>query len=97
MQEIGEAVRRREDTPMVGREVEMASLQQMMTDAITARACGEVSVVSRLESQVIGFSRFPCERDAERACVVERDRDGPEVERAAVRDPAEDRAFVGTA
>jgi hypothetical protein len=37
------------------------------------------------------------ERDAERACVVERDRDVPEVERAAVRDPAEDRAFAGTA
>lgn len=34
--------------------------------------------------------------DAERACVVERDRDFPEVERAAVRDPPEERAFVGT-
>jgi hypothetical protein len=37
------------------------------------------------------------ERDAERACVVERDRDVPEVERAVVRDPAEERDFAGTA
>jgi hypothetical protein len=29
--------------------------------------------------------------------VVERDRDVPEVERAAVRDPAEERAFAGAA
>ncbi|WP_157934477.1 hypothetical protein [Microvirga ossetica] len=35
--------------------------------------------------------------DRERACVVERDRDGPEDERAAARDPAEDRDFAGTA
>jgi hypothetical protein len=28
---------------------------------------------------------------------VDRDRDAPEVERAAVRDPAEERAFAGTA
>jgi len=56
-----------------------------------------VSVVSRVESQAIGFSRLPDERDAERACVVERDRDVPELARAAVRDPAEERAFVGTA
>jgi hypothetical protein len=71
----------------------------LSASAITARACGEVSVVSRVESQAIGFSRLPCdrERDPERACVVERDRDVPEVERAAVRDPAEERAFVGTA
>jgi hypothetical protein len=63
------------------------------------RACGEVSVVSRLESQDIGSIMLPCvrERDAERACVVERDRDAPEVERAAVRDPADERAFAGTA
>ncbi|WP_457094710.1 hypothetical protein [Microvirga sp. P5_D2] len=40
---------------------------------------------------------LPCERDAERACVVDRDLDVPEVERAAVRDPAEDRDFAGTA
>jgi hypothetical protein len=40
---------------------------------------------------------LPCERDAERACVVDRDRDVPVVERAAVRDPAEERAFAGTA
>jgi hypothetical protein len=42
---------------------------------------------------------LPCvrERDAERACVVERDRDAPELERAAVRDPADERAFAGTA
>jgi hypothetical protein len=40
---------------------------------------------------------LPCERDAERGCVVERDRDVPEVERAAVRDPAEERVFLGTA
>jgi hypothetical protein len=40
---------------------------------------------------------LPCERDAERVCVVERDRDAPEVERVAVRDPAEDRDFAGTA
>ena len=39
----------------------------------------------------------PCERDAERGCVVERDRDLPEAERAAVRVPAEERAFEGTA
>ena len=41
----------------------------------------------------------PCdrERDAERACVAERDLDAPEVERAAVRDPAEERDFVGIA
>jgi len=56
-----------------------------------------VSVVSRLESHATGFSRLPCERDVERACVVDRDRDVPEVERAAVRDPAEERDFAGTA
>lgn len=67
----------------------------LRASAITARACGEVSVVSRLESQAIGFSRLPC--DGERAGVAERDLDAPEVERAAVRDPAEERAFVGTA
>ncbi|QRM34209.1 hypothetical protein [Microvirga sp. VF16] len=41
----------------------------------------------------------PCDRkrDAERVCVVDRDRDAPEVERAAVRDPAEERDFAGTA
>jgi hypothetical protein len=39
---------------------------------------------------------LPCERDAERACVVERDFAAPEVERAAVRDPAEERDFAGT-
>jgi hypothetical protein len=46
-----------------------------------------VSVVSRLESHAMGFSRLPCDRE----------RDVPEVERAAVRDPAEERAFAGTA
>jgi hypothetical protein len=46
------------------------------------RACGEVSVVSRVESQAIGFSGLPCERDAGRD---------------AVCDPAEERGFVGTA
>ncbi|WP_210252261.1 hypothetical protein, partial [Microvirga tunisiensis] len=56
-----------------------------------------MSVVSRLESHTIGFSTLPCERDAERADVVERDFDAPEVERTAGRDPAEERAFVGTA
>jgi hypothetical protein len=56
-----------------------------------------VSVVSSVESQAIGFSRLPCERDAERVCVAERDRDVPVVERVAVRDPAEERAFAGTA
>ncbi len=61
--------------------------------AITARACGEVSVVSSVESQAIGFSRLLCERP----CVVERDRDVPGVERAAVRDPAADRELAGTA
>jgi len=61
------------------------------------RACEEVSVVSRVESQAIGFSRLPCERDVERAGAVERDRDAPEVERAAVRDPAEERDLAGTA
>jgi hypothetical protein len=45
----------------------------------------------------MGFSRLPCERDPERAGVVERDLDVPEVERAAVRDPAEERDFAGTA
>jgi hypothetical protein len=55
-----------------------------------------VSVVSRVESQAIGFSRLPCEREAERACVVERDRDAPDVEGAPVRDPAENRDFAGT-
>jgi hypothetical protein len=40
---------------------------------------------------------LPCERDAERACGVERDLDALEEERAAVRDPAADRAFAGTA
>jgi hypothetical protein len=64
---------------------------------MTARACGEVSVVSRLESQAIGFRKLPCERDAERACVVERDREAPEAERAAVREPAAERAFAGEA
>jgi hypothetical protein len=37
----------------------------------------------------------PCDR--ERACVADRDLDAPEVERAAVRDPAAERAFAGTA
>ncbi len=69
----------------------------LRASAITARARGEVSVVSRLESHAIGFSRLPCERDAERACVAERDLDVPEVERVAGRDPAAERAFVGTA
>ncbi len=40
---------------------------------------------------------LPCERDAERARVEDRDLEAPEVERAAVRDPAEERAFAGTA
>ena len=34
----------------------------LRASAITARACGEVSVVSRVESHAIGFSRLPCER-----------------------------------
>jgi hypothetical protein len=55
-----------------------------------------VSVVSRLESQAIGFTRLPCGRDAERARVADRDPDLPEVERAAVRDPADERVFAGT-
>jgi hypothetical protein len=41
-----------------------------------------VSVVSSVDSQAIGFSMLPCEREAERACVVERDRDALELERA---------------
>jgi hypothetical protein len=71
----------------------------LRASAITARASGEVSVVSRVESHAIGFSRLPCdrERDVERACVVDRDRDVPEVERADVRDPVAERAFAGTA
>jgi hypothetical protein len=69
----------------------------LRASAITVRACGEVSVVSRVESQAIGFSMLPCERDAERACVVERGLDALEVERAAVRDPAEERDVAGTA
>ena len=42
----------------------------LSASAMTARACGEVSVVSRVESQAIGFSRPPCarEREMERAC-----------------------------
>jgi hypothetical protein len=56
-----------------------------------------VRVVSSVESQAIGFSTLPCERVAERACVVERDLDALEVERAAVRDPAADRDVAGTA
>lgn len=52
-----------------------------------------MSVVSRVESHAIGFSMLPCER----ASVVERDLDAPEVERAAVRDPAEERGFAGAA
>ncbi len=40
---------------------------------------------------------LPCARDAERACVADRNRDVPVVERAAVRDPAEERTFVGAA
>jgi hypothetical protein len=57
-----------------------------------------MSVVSRLESHAIGFSRLPCDRDrdAERACVVDRDRDVPEVERVPVRDPAAERVLAGT-
>jgi hypothetical protein len=39
----------------------------------------------------------PCERDAERVCVLDRDLDAPEVERAAVRDPLTDRDFAETA
>jgi hypothetical protein len=54
-------------------------------------------VVSRLESHVIGFIMLPCERDAERACVVDRDLGVPEVERDAARDPAGERLFAGTA
>ena len=67
----------------------------LRASAITARACGEVSVVSRLESQAIGFSRLPCAR--ERDCVVVRDLEAPEVERAVVRGPGEERALAGTA
>jgi hypothetical protein len=40
---------------------------------------------------------LPCERDTERARVVERGLDALEVERAAVRDPAEERDVAGTA
>ena len=71
----------------------------LRASAITVRACGEVSVVSRLESQDIGFSRLSCarERDADPAWVAERALDAPEVERAAVRDPAAERALAGTA
>ena len=70
----------------------------LRASAITDRACGEVSVVSRVESQAIVSSRLPCarERDPERAGGVERDRDALEVECAAVRDAVEDRDFVGT-
>jgi len=52
-------------------------------------------VDSRDESHDIGFIMLPWER--ERVCVVERDRDAPAVERAAVRDPADERDFAGTA
>jgi hypothetical protein len=71
----------------------------LRASAITARACGEVSVVSKVESHAIGSIMLPCERerDVGRACVVERDRDAPEVERAAVRDPAAERDLAGTA
>jgi hypothetical protein len=40
---------------------------------------------------------LPCERDAERAGAVERDLDALELERAAVRDPAEEPDFAGAA
>jgi hypothetical protein len=42
---------------------------------------------------------LPCdrERDAERACVVDCGLAAPDVERAAVREPAADRDFAGTA
>jgi hypothetical protein len=42
---------------------------------------------------------LPCdrERDAARDCVVGRERDAPEAERAALRDPVEDRDFAGRA
>jgi hypothetical protein len=59
----------------------------LRTSAITARACGEVSVVSRLESQAIGFNKLPCEREGERTCVVEPALGALEVDRAAERDP----------
>ena len=49
-----------------------------------------MSVVSRVESHAIGFSMLPCGP----ACFGERDLDAPEVERAAVRDPAEERSFA---
>ncbi len=67
----------------------------LRASAITARACGEVSVVSRVKSHSIVFNILPCDR--ERDCVVERDLEVPEVERAAVRAPAADRDFAGTA
>lgn len=40
---------------------------------------------------------LPCERDVERAWVLDLDLGAPEVERAAVRDTAEERAFAGAA
>ena len=45
VQEMGGAVQQRQDTPMVGRETEMASLQGVISDAITARACRMATVV----------------------------------------------------
>lgn len=66
----------------------------LRASAIPARACGEVSIVTRVKSQAIGFSSLPCDWDAERACVMERDLAAPDAERAAVRDPAAERAFA---
>jgi hypothetical protein len=56
-----------------------------------ARACGEASVVSRVESHAIGFIT-----SGERVCVAERDLAEPEVERA-VRDFAGERGFADIA
>ena len=42
---IGEGVQRREDTPMVGRESEMAALGQLMGRAVAERACRMATVV----------------------------------------------------
>jgi class 3 adenylate cyclase/tetratricopeptide (TPR) repeat protein len=42
---VGEGVQQREDTPMVGREPEMAALRQLMVRAVAERACRMATVV----------------------------------------------------
>jgi class 3 adenylate cyclase/tetratricopeptide (TPR) repeat protein len=43
--QVGEGVQRRQDTPMVGRETEMASLAGLMARAVADRACRMATVI----------------------------------------------------